>query len=465
MSLSNISLPKPKNWQDFESHTRVLFACVLKDPNTQQNGRSGQKQHGVDVYGYRDVRVGCLVGVQCKKKLEAAVTEKELRTEVGKAKNFKPAISEFILITTAPRDQKIQEAARFITVELAKTDHPIRVTVGGWEDVEEQASQHESAWNAFDPTFNPYAKQGFEKLELQIERLAKSPDRLTNETRLPTTSQTEVILDRNDKDTPRHGQVTAFQGLIDDGHAQAALTQLLKLRNDEWANATRSERYRILVSIASAKLKLGKYEEAGTNLLEAYPECPEHKNAQINRAKGYLLKNDHKEAAKLAREMLKQTDADADAAGTLVQALITDHTCDAPITQIPEALHETEEVLIARVCFLRSRDNPSWAPLAKTAAEKFPDSRLLKLFSAEAILEALIRTNRDAIAGGILQNISSAEFNEAVAELYSQARDAIDKGYALLPSTAQNAALALRLSDDIGKTNGSNLLLRVVGFC
>jgi hypothetical protein len=267
MSLSNISLPKPKNWQDFESRTRVLFTCVLNDPNTQQNGRSGQEQHGVDVYGYREQRLDCLVGVQCKKKFKAAVTEKELRAEVDKAKNFKPAISEFVLITTAPRDQKTQEVARTITVELTKTDHPFRVTVWGWEDVEENASQHERAWNAFDPTFNPYVKQGFERLELKIERLAQPPDRLTNETRSSTPSQTDVIIDRNDKDTPRHGQVTAFQALIDEGHAQAALTQLPKLRSDEWVNATRSERYRILVSIASAKLKLGKYEEAGTKLL------------------------------------------------------------------------------------------------------------------------------------------------------------------------------------------------------
>jgi tetratricopeptide (TPR) repeat protein len=451
MAFSSISLPKPKNWQDFETHTRVLFACVLNDPNTQQNGRSGQKQHGVDVYGYRDRRVDCLVGVQCKKKFEAQVTEEELRAEVGKAKNFKPPISEFMLVTTAPRDQKIQEAARNITAELAKTDHPIRVSVWGWEDVEEHASQHEKAWKAFDPTYNPYVERGFEKVELTIERLAKSVDRHRNETRFPSPSQTDVSLDRNDENTPRHGQITAFQRLIDDGHVQGALTQLLKLRKDEWANASQSERYRILVSMASAKLKLGAYDEAGAILLEAYAECPEHKNAQKNRAKGYLLKNDHTEAAKLAREMLANTDTNADAAGTLVQALIADTTCDDPLSEIPEALHETEEVLIARVCFLRSRDNPSWATLAKTAAKKFPENRLLKLFSAEAILDELIRTNRDVIAGGILQNIGSAEFNNAVAELYSHARDAIDKGYALPPSTAQNAALALRLADDLGR--------------
>jgi hypothetical protein len=229
MSLTSVSLPKPKNWQDFENHTRVLFACVLNDPDTQQNGRSGQKQHGVDVYGYRDRRINCLVGVQCKNKFETAVTEKELCIEVGKAKHFKPAISEFILITTAPRDQKIQETARVITAELATTDRPIRVSVWGWEDIEEYASQYETAWNAFDPTFNPYARQGFEILELKLDKMAQAVDRLANETRPPSSNQTEVSLDRNDKDTPRHGQITAFQGLIDDGHAKTALTQLTKL--------------------------------------------------------------------------------------------------------------------------------------------------------------------------------------------------------------------------------------------
>ena len=113
MSLASTELQKPKNWQDFERQTRVLFACVLNDPNTQVNGRSGQEQNGVDVYGYRNEDRDRLVGVQCKKKYENKVTEKELRAEVDKAKNFKPKISEFFLITTAPRDQKFSKLRVF----------------------------------------------------------------------------------------------------------------------------------------------------------------------------------------------------------------------------------------------------------------------------------------------------------------------------------------------------------------
>lgn len=365
MSLSNTSLPKPKNWQDIENHTCVLIACVLNDPSTQKNGRSGQKQNGVDIYGYR--RDGCLVGVQCKLKYEEQVTAEELRTEVEKAKNFKPEIAEFRLITTAPRDQQIQESARLLTAELAKTDRPILVSVWGWEDIEGHASKHAEAWRAFDPTWNPFVEQGFEKLNLKIDDLTRSLERRRNETQSPSSSPTSVSLEGSNENTPRHGQITAFQRLIDAGDFQAALPQLMKLRSDEWAEASRSERYRILVGIASAKLRLGEFSDAGNLLLDAYGEFPEHKNARINRAKGYLLKNNYTEGAKLAREILADNPASSDAAGTLIQALIADNTCGDPLSDVPKGLHETEEVLVAHVHFLRCRSNPDWVELAKTA--------------------------------------------------------------------------------------------------
>ena len=50
---SSISIPKPLNWQDFERNCRVLFKCILDDLNTQLNGRSGQPQNGVDIWGRR----------------------------------------------------------------------------------------------------------------------------------------------------------------------------------------------------------------------------------------------------------------------------------------------------------------------------------------------------------------------------------------------------------------------------
>ena len=419
MSQANTSVPKPKNWQDFESNVRVLFACVLNNPNTQQNGRSGQKQAGVDVYGCRDSRVEHYVGVQCKKKFSSKVTDKELRAEVAKAQTFMPPLSEFILVTTAPRDQKIQEIARMITTELATTKYPIQVCVWGWDDVEDHVLQHDAAWKAFDPTYSPYAEQGFETVNLNITDLRTSFERLITETRASTASHTDVSSDRNENNTLRHGQITALQKLIDDGYAKTALAQVLRLRIDEWSLASRSERYRILVCIASAKLKLAMFDEAGKTLLEAYLECPEHKNAPTNRAKGHLLTNDHKEAARLAREIMANDDSNARAAETLIQALIANRNCNEPLDAIPEPLREREEVLISHICFLRARENRDWIAVAQRAIKRYPDSRLLKLFCAEALLDTIVHTDRDVIAGGILsQGIAWPEFRNAVTELY-----------------------------------------------
>ena len=82
---SSVSIPPPKNWQDFERHCRVLFERILNDPSTCLNGRHGQQQNGVDIWGRRGGSGGHYVGVQCKGKdsnFGKKVTESELRREV-----------------------------------------------------------------------------------------------------------------------------------------------------------------------------------------------------------------------------------------------------------------------------------------------------------------------------------------------------------------------------------------------
>jgi hypothetical protein len=150
-SHSAISIPKPKNWQDFERHSKVLFECILKDPHTQLNGRSGQPQHGVDIFGCRDGS-GPWIGIQCKGKSAGygkSVDEKELRAEVLKAKGFRPRIREFFLVTTAPNDERIQEVARRITMEGQSSGRTFIVSVWGWDTLELEISQHDKALRAF----------------------------------------------------------------------------------------------------------------------------------------------------------------------------------------------------------------------------------------------------------------------------------------------------------------------------
>ena len=139
-NLAATQIPPPSNWQDFEHLCSDLYRRLWGDPATQRNGRTGQAQHGVDVFG-RPEGGGSYAGVQCKLKNELAggtLTAAELEAEVEKAKKFRPRISSFLVATTGPRDGPAQEAARLLT----EADPAFPVTIVSWEDVVSELLEH-----------------------------------------------------------------------------------------------------------------------------------------------------------------------------------------------------------------------------------------------------------------------------------------------------------------------------------
>lgn len=83
---------KPENWQDFEELSKILWGEIWECPEINKNGRAGQNQQGVDIYGIPKGETKYF-GIQCKGKDEytkSVLTEKEINAEIEKAKNFKP---------------------------------------------------------------------------------------------------------------------------------------------------------------------------------------------------------------------------------------------------------------------------------------------------------------------------------------------------------------------------------------
>jgi hypothetical protein len=108
-----------------------------------RHGRAGQAQYGVDIVGAD----GAIwpVGIQCKKKSVwpvSEVTTRELDEEVEKAKEFKPALKAFYLISTAPDDEALQGRARLIT-ERHLTKGLFTVAVIGWRELVRRATRHQ----------------------------------------------------------------------------------------------------------------------------------------------------------------------------------------------------------------------------------------------------------------------------------------------------------------------------------
>jgi hypothetical protein len=156
----------PKNHADFERKSVVLFREILEDPGVKRLGRDGQKQFGIDLIGYRKQNLKKLIGIQCKKKKpNQALTETEVRAEVRKALKYKPAISEYIIITTAENDRKLDQLAQTLTKAQLQKGRRIRIEVWGWETLEEFIDQFPAAKDAFDPGASPVTKEVRNKLK------------------------------------------------------------------------------------------------------------------------------------------------------------------------------------------------------------------------------------------------------------------------------------------------------------
>jgi Restriction endonuclease len=118
------TLRRPANWQDFEMLCKKLWGEIWNCEEIQKNGRLGQDQSGVDIFGIPNLEVEYF-GIQCKGKSEyndnhPQFTEKEIDNEIEKAKSFRPKLKKLYFATTALNDSKIQTYIREKNIENKK---------------------------------------------------------------------------------------------------------------------------------------------------------------------------------------------------------------------------------------------------------------------------------------------------------------------------------------------------------
>lgn len=136
---STSELPKPRSWDEFEDIVWEIYTRRWKDSSAVRNsairnGRTGQQQYGVDIYGQPEGMNGSYVGIQCKRYSNQNLTETVLRTEVTEAENFEPSLSGYIIATTANRDSKLQLVIRKLnTMRQKGGKFPIDIVF--WEDL------------------------------------------------------------------------------------------------------------------------------------------------------------------------------------------------------------------------------------------------------------------------------------------------------------------------------------------
>lgn len=199
--------PIPRNHADFERKATVLFREILKNPDAKRLGREGQAQYGIDIIGYAGGNTSRIVGIQCKKKTPNLVlTAKEVRDEVQKALKYKPVIYKYIIITTAPKDRKLEQLAQTLTQTQKAKGRKIKIEVWGWDLLEDRIDEYPAARDAFDPAWSPSVKETLQSLKQikkgqtnqataeQLEQLSeKLEQRSLHEDRIPSALAEELL--------------------------------------------------------------------------------------------------------------------------------------------------------------------------------------------------------------------------------------------------------------------------------
>jgi hypothetical protein len=124
-------LPMPQHWQEFENIVRDALANQWRSPSLQKNGRPGQEDDGVDVYG--PDYLGRLVGVQCKR-FSGQLKMKTVQEEIKNAEGFVGQLSTLYIATTAQHDSRLQEQVRIVSEERAKQGK-FAVGVMFWDEI------------------------------------------------------------------------------------------------------------------------------------------------------------------------------------------------------------------------------------------------------------------------------------------------------------------------------------------
>ncbi|MBI1182363.1 MAG: hypothetical protein GC201_17615 [Alphaproteobacteria bacterium] len=373
----------------------------------QRNGRRGQDQDGVDLFGIRDDNRDWHVGIQCKLRGEGRrLTKKEVREEVEKATNFKPPLKEYYITTTAPDDVALQELARELTVQLARKGIQMRVFVWGWNTLEERISESSSALKAFDPTHTLFGDEILNEVQNISHNVNKNNSELSNIIATLSAQFTEVVgrlplkagdstVASNALEVHLDAEIDEYRELNSAGKTYTSLALLEKLLERVGPTASGRILFRIKANIGHCLLSLGREDEAAATLLASYAHAPEEPKAVANRALGLLLQGAWQEVLVFGRQHLQADPTNEWLAGYLLQAARFDSMISDPLEMIPEQLHRTAPVLLGRAVYCRQRGEPGeWWPIARELLEKHPSEPYAARLAAEANLDEILASQK-----------------------------------------------------------------------
>ena len=391
--LTATQIPKPADEKAFEHCNEILWRCILQDETVKTYGRRGQKQSGVDLTGIRADHPDRIVGVQCKLKINSkTLTLDEIQDEVNKARLFRPHLSEYIIVTTAPDDTRFDKLALELSLVAQENGRRIKIRIFGWDILQREIRRHPRALAAFYPALtigSAHLEQKIDALTHQLSQLSlptasrvRDADRAISSLSTPLTSSVLTAA--------LEEQVAACSNLAStDPHI--ALTLLRKLNNALPETVSATLRFRIATGIAGCQLRLGQDDEAASHFLDAFDLDSTNPDALANKALAFALRADWQSLVSFAETHVSQNSDNARLAAYYIQGLTADSTIEDPLPFVSDQTRRTPEVAEAHVRWLVARGaHGAWRTAAQKANEAHPDSEALRELYAAALLEPIV---------------------------------------------------------------------------
>lgn len=264
----------PANSSDFEDFCARLLRRHWQCDNVQLYGRGGQLQCGVDIL---DLSGGDKVrAAQCKcydhmSELAAAV----FLPDVEAAKNFKPALNEYWILTTARRSTSTQHTIAELN-RAHKQQGLFEVVFLAWEDICLILDRYPGI--EFDPGEVAAASSALSAANAQPAQplpASINPDALDSEI-----DEAAQIMERGDR----------------------ALGEMLlnRIRARKWDQLNLRQRYRVLANIGLANLAGDRTPDGARLLIEAKQYQPDDERACADEAMGYALVGEVEKSRELA---------------------------------------------------------------------------------------------------------------------------------------------------------------------
>ena len=407
-TLTDKQLYPPKDENEFQIFALDFFRERWSDPKANQNGIKGSTQNGVDVFGLPKDEKG-YSGVQCKLKdrqksvklvaNDTLGSKDDIYFEIEKAKTFKPTLKEFIIVTTASRDTKIQAIEREINLKHKK-EGLFGFQIMFWEDFVDAIPDmplFRTKWYPyhFGTMSNPSSVSAKQNIKNQNTQLLEGSVSGGNQISVQGDNNSIVINQENsDDDRVHHAKVDTAKKFLESNNPVKAIAELESLQKEIWSQCDEIIKFRILANLGVGYGQIGQIDKMAKFFIEALQYNPNDEKALLNAAIGNLLIGEKVEASKEIKEVIDKNPQSGRGYSLKIESeLDSFKKVEDILALIPKSLHEDFDVAHAISRFAKQNESynldeaEKWLRVALKAKPKDDETQAAL---AEVLLQEVI---------------------------------------------------------------------------